>query len=186
MGIGDDFQSEADWQAEYQEAFDVDLAARASDQPSTVARSALATPVHEATLGDEGDEPASAGALARAAALREQLAALNSLTTLLAVAPALADGLDTWLAPALCASLHGAGVSKVRELADYVDQHGHRWWRRVPGIGADRAQRLLAWLAPLVEQLGRPLATAALRPAHQLAMARAGHLAQLDPLRMLR
>lgn len=186
LGIGDDFQSEADWQAEYQDAFDVDLAARASDLPGTVARSALATPLHEAMLGDEGDEPASAGALARAAALREQLAALGSLTTLLAVAPALADGLDTWLAPALCASLHGAGVATVRDLADYVDQHGHRWWRRVAGVGADRAQRLLSWLAPLVEQQGRPLATAALRPAHQLAMARAVQLAQLDPVRQQR
>lgn len=186
LGIGDDFQSQADWLAEYREAFGLDLAARAGDQPGKVARSALATPQDQAALGDEGDEPASAGALARAAALREQLAALSSLTTLLAVAPALADGLDTWLAPALSASLRGAGVATVRELADYVDQHGHRWWRRVPGVGADRAQRLLAWLAPLVEQLGRPLATATLRPAHELALARAGQLAQLDPVRQQR
>jgi site-specific recombinase XerD len=186
LGIGDDFQSEAEWQAEYEEAVGLDQAARAGAQPGTVARSALAMPLDQAALGVEGDETASAGALARAAALREQLAALASLTTLLAVAPALADGLDTWLAPTLHASLHGAGISTVRDLADFVDQHGHRWWRRVPGVGADRAQRLLAWLAPLVEQLGRPLAPAALHPAHHLVLARAAQLAPLDPLRQLR
>lgn len=125
-------------------------------------------------------QPATAGPAPRPA----RLAALNRLAAALSAPPALEDALALWLTPALSAALRGAGLLTLRDLADFANVHGARWHRRVPGVGAVRAQRLLDWLRPLAESLGHPLQAVALQPARQLALARERALVAVQDRRL--
>jgi integrase len=113
-----------------------------------------------------------------------RLAALNRLAVALSAPPALEDALAQWLTPALAAALRGAGLLSLRDLVDFANVHGARWHRRVPGLGAVRAQRLLDWLRPQAEALGWPLRDVALQPARLLALAREQVLATVQDRRL--
>ncbi|WP_157268550.1 phage integrase family protein [Azohydromonas aeria] len=123
----------------------------------------------------------AAGAAASPRAAR--LAALNRLAAALSTPPALDDALAQWFTPALAAALRGAGLLSLRDLVDFANLHGARWFRLVPGLGAVRARRLLDWLRPAAAGLGHPLQDTALRPARQLALARELALAQVQDRR---
>ncbi len=183
LGIDVDFQTQAEWLAEYQEAFDLpELVASPCSEPSAVPSwtgdGAKGSPVE--------DEDAMLEPTADSAALRDQLDALNALTTLLAVPLALEDDISVWLSSSLCARLNLVGVKTVANLADYVELHGHRWHARVQGLGAVRAKRITEWLGQATAQLGRPLREMALKPAAQVALARDAALSRLDPLSVQR
>lgn len=127
-------------------------------------------------------QPALAAALAPPRSAR--LAALNRLAAALSAPPALADALSQWLAPALAASLRSAGLLTLRDLVDFANVHGARWFRLVRGLGEVRARRLLAWLQPLAAALEHPLRETALQPAQQLALARGRALATVQDRRL--
>jgi site-specific recombinase XerD len=209
LGIDPDFQRQSDWLAEYQEEFDLDLESRPASVADAVGQvSTPANPPARSAIADR-DEPAAKSRTAAGGhgspdstregsqdhslvhapglpSLTAQLTALNTLAGLLVVPPGLDDTLEAWLAPALCLRLRAVGVATLGHLADFIDVHRFRWHTRVPGLGAVRAQRLVAWLAPLATELGRPLLDLALQPAWQLALARERQLATLDPASLRR
>jgi site-specific recombinase XerD len=195
-----DFQPYAEWLREYEEEFRGDLAAT-SDR---VTGAAVGSAIEEASrtalraealqeldgptvtrsaldgrpdAGDVDDVMAPRGA---------RIDSLNALATLLAVPATIADPVEAWLSSTLTVHLRTVGVVTVANLADFIDLNGFRWHRRVPGLGAVRAARLVAWLSPLVQGLGRPLRAASLKPSRQLALARDRLVASLDPARLER
>jgi site-specific recombinase XerD len=74
--------------------------------------------------------------------------------------PDLKDELQIWLSPALCARLNFAGIHHIAELTRYINARGRHWYRAVPGVGRDRATRLLQWLQEHSNFLGPVLMSA--------------------------
>ena len=199
FGIDVDFQPYADWLKEYEDEFRAELA----DDTGTTAAAvdaaidegklqalraeALveleAAPVARGALearpdpGDDNDVLAPRG---------EQISALNALATLLAVPAGLADPVEAWLSESLAVHLRAVGILTLKNLADFIDVTGFRWHRRIEGLGAVRAARLVAWLAPLVAGFGRPLREASLKPERKLALAREHRVASVDAWRLER
>lgn len=182
-GVERDFQSEAEWLADYQAEFAGELVDEFAHGPvdrtgrSTAPskRPALAH-LEEAGPADEGEQD-----------LRERLDALNTLALELARAPALDDPLTVWLSPQMAAHLIGARVRSkpnpvrtVGELIDFINLYRLRWHRHVPRLGATRGERLLAWLQPVACALGRPLKEASLQPHAPLALHLARTLQTVD------
>src|SRR5205814_5297982 len=102
---------------------------------------------------------------------------------LVAVAPTLADPIAAWLSEAQQVRLRTVGVLTLENLADFIDVHGFRWHTRVDGLGAVRGARLVAWLVPILDTLGRPLRDASRQSATQPTLARQGRLTTLDASR---
>jgi len=205
-GIDVDFQPYGDWLAEYQVEFGDELAA-ASAPPAAGQGAAAAKTISE--LHDQAKRqalrvqalttldapPAARGALQgrdeepaldKLAPRGEQISALNALATLLAVPATLDDPVGAWCAQTIAGHLRTVGIVTIGNLADFIDVTGFRWHQRIPGLGAVRATRLVAWLAPLVDEFARPLREASLRSLHQLALIRARRVATLDPARLSR
>lgn len=158
-GEDPDARSQAEWLAEYQDAFDL-------DRPPPRQR-AVAVP---------------------RVPVAERVRALNELATALARPARLDDALAAWLSPALAASLARTAVDgrplpllTLADLVGFVGLRHHRWWTAVPGLGARRAARLMAWLAPLAAGLGRPLPAPATQPHARLVLARQAALDRLAP-----
>lgn len=191
QGIDVDFQSQADWLAEYQAEFGLDAAASAEPWQATAT-------AHAGSGGEAGQSGSAAAAthshavpdaplaVLAWATLSERRAALQRLSDQLVQTAGLPDRTDAWLADSVCRPLRSVGIATLANLADYIDLNGHRWHRRVAGLGAVRAARLVAWLAPLVAELGRPLRDSSLQPAHVVALSRQHQLARLDPTRLQR
>jgi site-specific recombinase XerD len=92
-----------------------------------------------------------------------QLAALGAVHPFLTRAPAPADPVAGWLAPAVAARLDAAGLATLADLQACVVARGVRWYRAVPRVGAMTAQRIVAWLQ--TESGAVPGALGALPPA---------------------
>lgn len=156
LGIEEDYQTHAEWLSEYEETFGF-----RPDQRS-ISRDASAEP----------DTPRPATAWAEPLDRRPApLDALNQIATVVVRLPRLEDPLASWLAPGLVQQLkrtpqwvEASGQATLGDLIGFINQHRHRWWTRVPRLGRDRAERIVAWLAPLADNLGRPLHEAARVP----------------------
>lgn len=105
----------------------------------------------------------------RARVVARQLEALQWLEGLTAEDPRLGDPVAAWLNPVLAGRLERAHLYTLRELIDRVNQDGARWWRRVPGIGALKAARIIEWLQVNEQVLGLRVGRHALRRRSQLA-----------------
>lgn len=95
---------------------------------------------------------------------RRQVDALGRLSAKLLEPPAPGDGLAAWLAADLPARFLQAQMDgktmpllTLANLVDYVNLQGHRWWRTVPRLGAERAERIMAWLVPVAAAMGKPI-----------------------------
>jgi len=215
-GIDFDFQPYAEWLSEYEEEFRAELAAPGPGQAgggdnaavsgeTKAGRGRIEPDSHDQAkrqvlraeaLAELDAAPVAQGALqGRAepgvqdnphATRSAQIDALNKLATLLAVPATLDDAVATWCSEAIADHLRAVGVVTLKNLADFIGVTGFRWHRKVDGLGAVRAARLLAWLAPLLEELGRPLREKSVRAPHQLAIAREQRMAALDPRRLER
>ena len=64
------------------------------------------------------------------------------------------DSISLWLSPRLCAQLAPMGVLQIRDVVTLANRAGRTWWRTVPGLGRDRAQRLMQWLIDHRDCLG--------------------------------
>ncbi len=64
------------------------------------------------------------------------------------------DSVSLWLSPRLCAQLAPLGVLQLRDVVTLANRAGRTWWRTVPGLGRDRAQRLMQWLLDHKDCLG--------------------------------
>lgn len=173
QGIDPDFQSHAEWLAEYRKEFGL------SQEPAKLAATALPDAPAQASGVETTPSPAP---------LKAQLEALNQLATELALPPTLADSLGAWLSPSLARRLYETSVDgkqmpllTLKDLIAFVGLYQYRWWKHVPRLGAERAKRLMGWLTPLAEALGTPLPETAIKPMHQLSLAREAKLAVLAP-----
>ena len=70
------------------------------------------------------------------------------------VAPSLSDPLRTWFSASLCRRLDVIELRTVGALHAFVGTYGPHWFRRVPGIGCSRGQRITTWLDDHQEALG--------------------------------
>lgn len=152
LGIDIDFQSQADWLAEYEDAFGA--------RPPGGAPVPTAPPSPALTSTDEL-LPRRRRRRQDVPAVVTRLAALQVIESAFAVAPKSEDKLSAWLTSDVTKQLEATSVrgvlSPLSTLADVIDfahEHGPRWWRHVPKLGEVRASRLLAWLAPVAEQHG--------------------------------
>lgn len=164
-GIEAEFQTQAEWLADYQQAFGL-------DQPPPPAPAWAAAPPASPAHG--------------LVSLEAQLVALHRLGAELARPPALSDPLASWLAPALSAALATQGMVSLSDLVDFINVHRFRWFERVPRLGRARAARLVAWLQPVAQALDKPLREQALHPASALALARSSTLAAFEARSLLR
>jgi site-specific recombinase XerD len=93
--------------------------------------------------------------LLRNARLREKQArALVALEAKVVVDPALDDGVDGWLAPALSSRLLAVGINTLRDLLLIINGRGQRWYVSIPQIGEKAAARVLRWLQLTENVLG--------------------------------
>lgn len=100
------------------------------------------------------DAPAAAAAKRRARLVARQLDALRRLEQLAVTAPVPEDELQAWLDAALAERLARVGVMRLQDLLAFINRHGYRWYRRVPRIGEEGAQRLARWLGEHEASLG--------------------------------
>ncbi len=76
-----------------------------------------------------------------------RLEILEWLAPRLALPVAPGAPLTTWLEPTLAAALREAhGLTTLAQLATWINVRGSRFYAAVPGLGRERALRLLAWL----------------------------------------
>jgi integrase len=129
--------------------------------------------------------PSGAGA---AAARRRQVGALARMAEALKAPPAPSDGLEAFLEEALAARLRRARMDgkemplvSLANLVDYINLQGHRWWRTVPGLGDERAGRILEWLTPVAQEMNRPLHERALHKQAMQRIKRENQLALVSP-----
>lgn len=180
-----DFYSQAEWLEMYEEEF----------PPAPLPAIALADAV-------EGEDEAPSPPLVRSKSritedaigtMSERVEHLNILAFELSKAPALSDSLGAWLSSELSrrfaqAQMRGKPMPllTIDNLIGYINLLGYRWWTHVPRLGERRAQRLMAWLSPLSEQLGKPLKPDCLVPSGLLKQQRLERLAVIEPASMQR
>lgn len=172
-----DYQRHSEWVEQYEEEFGLDQPPPAQaatafiglpeeGEASSSARPGADSSVMAAGSGKE--DKGADGAPVPLGTLAERVDALNVLAFELSKAPALTDSLASWLMPEMAKRLAGAAIRgnpmpllTLGNLIDFVNLFGHRWWTHVPRLGEERAKRVMSWLVPLAEELGRPVKGAA-------------------------
>ena len=178
-GLDGDFYSQREWMELYQEEFGLNQSA-----PQIAATSLVETEKREEKHSSEkAPSPIDQGK--KTTSKIDKINALAVLTTALAKPPALEDGLGTWMTQELSARFAKTAIKgkampllTVGNLIDFVNLYHHRWWVHVPRIGEDRAQRIIAWLEKIGEQLGRPLRESAVLPKRRLELTEQARLQQ--------
>ena len=107
----------------------------------------------------------------RARVIARQLEALRWLESHVAQDPRPADSVAAWLNPAVAERLQRSGLSTLSALAAHINSSGARWWRTVPGVGALKAARVVAWLQAQEGSTGLRLEAHALSPRTQVPAA---------------
>ncbi|WP_213959758.1 MULTISPECIES: phage integrase family protein [unclassified Variovorax] len=94
-----------------------------------------------------GSERARRGCLTqRSRVIAQQLDALRWLESHMAPDPRPGDDVKAWLNPAVASRLHRCDLRTLGALVAHIHLEGARWWRRVPGVGLNKAARVVAWL----------------------------------------
>ncbi|MBS0483489.1 MAG: tyrosine-type recombinase/integrase [Proteobacteria bacterium] len=75
------------------------------------------------------------------------------------------DPVSLWLSARLCAQLRPFGVLRLSDLVTLANRFGRTWWREVPGLGRERAERLVQWLLDHETWLGQRLSPRVRREA---------------------
>lgn len=81
---------------------------------------------------------------ARGIALRRR--AVNEAITWANDTPRASDGIADWLSQSVTSTLALSYIETVGDLARLVVRAGQRWWRKVPNLGARRADKVDAWI----------------------------------------
>lgn len=93
----------------------------------------------------------------RAVASQQELnLALRGLATVQSKGMTLPQPLDPvlrWFSEGLSNQLRGQGVFLLHDLVQAINTHGKHWYKRFPGVGKDRARRLVGWLVEHEEYL---------------------------------
>lgn len=90
----------------------------------------------------------------RARLVARQLQALNWIEMQVAEPPRATDSVAYWLNPLLAQPLQDAGMATLAELAQRIQGGGPNWHRRVCGVGAVKAARIVEWLFTHQASLG--------------------------------
>jgi len=90
--------------------------------------------------------PAAADTNGPVASTDAVLRALSIAQSRGVVLPKPTDPARLWFSQSLTARLNGAEIALLQELIDFINQHGRHWYSRIPGVGQDRARRLVGWL----------------------------------------
>lgn len=198
-GVDFDFQRQSEWLEQYEEEFGLNQpppaqsATAGMDLPDAGEAPSPAPANSGAPAGDAPAAPSagSDGPPVPIGTLEERIGHLKVLDLELSKPPSLEDTLASWLAPEMARRLAGAAIKgkamplvTLANLIDFVNLFGHRWWVHVPRLGEERAKRLVNWLVPQAEALGRPIKEASRVPyaqrlqaqqvAHETALARLG------------
>ncbi|WP_429500423.1 phage integrase family protein (plasmid) [Robbsia andropogonis] len=99
-----------------------------------------------------------------------RLDALRRLELSVAEAPALHHAISGWLEPTTAARLEAVGLTRLQQLIDAINSLGHRWFVKVPGIGAEGAGRVVRWIEANRATLGA-LSIRAIQPLRQVPRA---------------
>ena len=105
----------------------------------------------------------------RARIISRQLEALRWLEGLVARDPRPDDDVSAWLHPLMAARLKRAGLTTLNAVVDRINGVGARWWLHVPGVGAQKADRILDWLRANETALGLRIGAHAALPRRQLS-----------------
>jgi len=93
----------------------------------------------------------------RAVASQQELnLALRGLATVQSKGMTLPQPLDPvlrWFSEGLSNQLRGQGVFLLHDLVQAINTQGKHWYKRFPGVGKDRARRLVGWLVEHEEYL---------------------------------
>jgi site-specific recombinase XerD len=76
----------------------------------------------------------------------ERVRALNHLETMLSIIPAATDRLESWFARPVVKCLRNMGLLTLGDLVRFINVYGYRWYSRIPGFGAQRANQVVHWL----------------------------------------
>lgn len=200
-GVDLDYQRHSEWVEQYEEEFGLDqpppaqAATALMGLPEEGEAPSPALPGADSSVGaavSGNADQAADGAPVPLGTLAERVDALNVLAFELSKPPTLADTLASWLMPEMARRLGGTAIRgnpmpllTLGNLIDFVNLFGHRWWTHVPRLGEERSKRVMAWLVPLAEELGRPVKGAAQEPFAQRVRAqkaeRAATLTRLGP-----
>lgn len=93
-----------------------------------------------------GVDPATVCRAGKDGALEQALQGLSVIQMAGVKSPKVHDALTLWLSPSLCRRLHAIEVRSLYDLVSWINRHGLHWYRKVPGVGMSRGQRLWAWL----------------------------------------
>lgn len=93
----------------------------------------------------------------------EQIRALDHLQSLCAVRPTPQDHVGQWFSTTVARRLVASGMPTLFTLVDGINARGRLWHRGVPGLGADRAKRLVEWLLDHQSCLGVTLSARVLQ-----------------------
>lgn len=137
--IGADDFSEAELIELYKERYGADVAT-GSALPST-----------------ETERPTKASEPSLRVSAADTELALDGLTLVQSrglMVPKARDPVDLWFSSNLADHLKTQGAFLIYNLMRSINLHGKHWYRRFPGIGLDRARRLVAWLVDHEPYLG--------------------------------
>ena len=182
-GIDEDFQTQAEWRAEYEAEFGLNVAAVTLKATSLVDKADAAVSLVKTSARNVTGQIASP--------LSRRLEALNRLSTALARPPEIEDRLELWLAPELAGRLSAARAGTKRDanplpvvtigdLIAFINLFGNRWWTRVQRVGSRRAERLTSWLKDVATGARQPLMPTSLQPFARQQLAREAILARID------
>ncbi|PKO77978.1 MAG: hypothetical protein CVU21_05420 [Betaproteobacteria bacterium HGW-Betaproteobacteria-15] len=75
------------------------------------------------------------------------------------VLPKPTDPLSLWVSERLALNLVDQGIELLQDLVAFINGHGRHWYTHVPGVGQDRAKRLVSWLVDHESYLELPVAS---------------------------
>ena len=75
------------------------------------------------------------------------------------VLPKATDPLSLWVSERLALNLAEQGIELLQDLVAFINGHGRHWYSHVPGVGQDRAKRLVSWLVDHGPYLELPVAS---------------------------
>jgi site-specific recombinase XerD len=109
-----------------------------------------------------GQDGAGRASSRRGRLVQRQLDALRWLEELAAQNPKPGDGVGAWLNPAIANRLEAVGLGTLFLVAERINDLGARWWRGVPGVGCQKARRIMEWLQANESVLGLRIGAQAL------------------------
>lgn len=102
--------------------------------------------LYQERYGEQLAATAAPAAEAAAVDLDAVLRALGIVQSRGVVLPKPTDPVRLWFSQSLTNRLGDVQIVLLQDLVQYVNRHGRHWYKHVPGVGQDRARRLVGWL----------------------------------------